>query len=564
MGQGARASRRSAAGTIAAAVFLPLAVFIALQLASSFSAQHADLELETLESAARVNAYVDAQLAADRSALEMLSGMSSLAAGEMVRAQARARREVAKRPRWKNLILTDVAERKELWSTAAPMSDPAPPRPSVAAYLDAGADGNPYGDIQGEPPLCPCVSAHVPVEIDGATRYLLTVELGTEEFQEYLLASQRSVSGISGIVDRKGKFIARTMDYEARLGTSATEYVRNAIEEGDRGVYKGITYEGLRNRTAFETSSLTGWSTHFALPEGEFAALRAGSLGFTLLAAMVALAIAIFFTVIALANLAARRREEERELHSQKMALLGQMSSVVAHDFNNLLAIILGSLLRAQKNYGTEKGLVEIANGLSAAERAVEVTHRLLSFARTKSLDTASVDLRATLENLRPMIEQSLGTAIAVEISVADDARYAVTNMAQLETAILNLAVNARDAMPDGGKFRIETQRGGKGSIDLAVSDTGAGMSRDVLRRAGEPFFTTKADGKGTGLGLAQVREFVTQSGGEFEIVSKKGCGTTVRMRFREGKVPTSAAPDPGAAIDAQKGEPAKVQGSPW
>jgi light-regulated signal transduction histidine kinase (bacteriophytochrome)/CheY-like chemotaxis protein len=235
----------------------------------------------------------------------------------------------------------------------------------------------------------------------------------------------------------------------------------------------------------------------------------------------------------------------EQLRQAQKMEALGQLVGGVAHDFNNLLTVIIGSLVRLDRELpegGRGRRLAAAAQ--HAAERAAGLTHRLLAFARRQALEPRLVDVNGLIEGMVDLLRRTLGAGIALETALAADLGRTRADPNQVESALLNLAVNARDAMSGGGRLTIETMNtridaaypmGPDGPepgvyVVIAVSDTGTGMDRETLARVFEPFFTTKEPGRGTGLGLSQVHGFVRQSGGHVTIYSELGQGTTVRL----------------------------------
>jgi signal transduction histidine kinase len=248
-------------------------------------------------------------------------------------------------------------------------------------------------------------------------------------------------------------------------------------------------------------------------------------------------------------ELTERRAAEEALRQAQKMEGIGQLTGGVAHDFNNLLTIIVGSLetLRRQiKQPDFDPANVERVadSAMRGAQRAASLTQRLLAFSRQQPLDPKPVDVSRLVTGMSDLLHRTIGEQIAIETVLAGGLWRTNIDANQLEIAIINLAVNARDAMPNGGKLTIETSNV---SLDegyalnqaevvpgqyvmLAVTDNGAGMSRDTVLKAFEPFFTTKDIGHGTGLGLSQVYGFVKQSGGHVKIYSEIGLGTTVKI----------------------------------
>ncbi len=227
---------------------------------------------------------------------------------------------------------------------------------------------------------------------------------------------------------------------------------------------------------------------------------------------------------------------------SQKMEAMGSLTGGVAHDFNNLLTPILGSLdLLVRKGLGSEREQRLIAGALQSAERARILVQRLLAFARRQPLQVVSVDMAQLVQGLRELIGSTLGPTIRLDIDIAADMPAARADPNQLEMALLNLAVNARDAMPNGGRLTIAAGPASVTSdasnvlppghyIHLSVCDTGTGMDAETMKRAAEPFFSTKGVGKGTGLGLSMAHGLAAQLGGKLLIRSELGKGTTIEL----------------------------------
>jgi PAS domain S-box-containing protein len=237
-----------------------------------------------------------------------------------------------------------------------------------------------------------------------------------------------------------------------------------------------------------------------------------------------------------------RRIAEESLLQSQKLETIGQLTGGVAHDFNNLLTPIVGSIdLLRRKLMGDERAQAMAAAGLQSADRAKLLVNRLLAFARRQTLEPRPVDVGALVQGMRELIERSIGPTIAVEVGAAEDLPAAQVDPNQLELSILNLAVNARDAMPAGGRIVITASLDAVAGahpaglrpgdyVRLSVADTGAGMDAATAKRAIEPFYTTKGVGEGTGLGLSMVHGLMAQLGGGMAIESEVGRGTRVTL----------------------------------
>jgi signal transduction histidine kinase len=254
--------------------------------------------------------------------------------------------------------------------------------------------------------------------------------------------------------------------------------------------------------------------------------------------------------------------ELDQKLHqSQKMEAVGQLTGGVAHDFNNLLTVIIGTTEFLADKLAAQPELRELADStMKAAERGAELTRNLLAFARRQPLEPKTVDVNRQLLGMEDLLRRTLGEHIDCRFALGQQVWPATVDPTQLETAILNLVLNARDAMPKGGRLTVET---GNEHLDaayaaqndevrvgqyvfLAVADSGSGMRPDVVARAFEPFFTTKDVGKGTGLGLSMVYGFVKQSGGHIKIHSEVGQGTIVKLYL-----PRSDATPPAAKLSA-------------
>ena len=244
-----------------------------------------------------------------------------------------------------------------------------------------------------------------------------------------------------------------------------------------------------------------------------------------------------------------RRQAEEALRQAQKMEAIGQITGGVAHDFNNLLQIIVGNLYllesRVTKGNFSEADLHRLIQGATrGAKRAATLTQRLLAFARRQPLDPHSLEVNRLVTRMSELLRNTLGESIRIETVLAAGLWRIFSDSSEFENALLNLAVNARDAMPEGGRLTIETanvyiddayaaaaEEVTPGQyVMIAVSDTGSGMTKEVIAKAFEPFFTTKDTGQGTGLGLSQVYGFVKQSGGHVRIYSELNEGTTVKI----------------------------------
>ncbi len=242
-------------------------------------------------------------------------------------------------------------------------------------------------------------------------------------------------------------------------------------------------------------------------------------------------------------EMAEREQAEEALRHAQKMDAIGQLTGGIAHDFNNMLTGVLGALDLIQRRVAA--GRVSeldryIDAAMTSANRAAALTHRLLAFARRQSLNNTAVDVNRMVHSMEELVRRTVGESIELQIRLSDELRRAQTDEHQLENALLNLVINARDAMPAGGSLSISSanvtlvrQQGAVTAgdyVQLCIEDTGNGMSGEVLEKVFDPFFTTKPIGQGTGLGLSMVYGFVKQTGGHVLIDSREGVGTRVEL----------------------------------
>jgi signal transduction histidine kinase/ActR/RegA family two-component response regulator len=261
-----------------------------------------------------------------------------------------------------------------------------------------------------------------------------------------------------------------------------------------------------------------------------------------------------------------RESAEEALRQSHKMEAVGQLTGGIAHDFNNLLTVISGNLefaSRAIEKSNLPKAHRNIEAALSGAQRAAALTHRLLAFSRRQPLEPQVIDLNKLVAGMSDLFRRTLGETIQVEAVLAGGLWSTFADPNQLESALLNLVINARDAMPTGGKLTIETAnchlddayaaahpdvKAGQ-YVMVAVTDTGTGMTPDVMARVFEPFFTTKDIGQGTGLGLSMIYGFVKQSGGHVKLYSEPGQGTIVKI-YLSRTTQERAADEPRAAAE--------------
>jgi signal transduction histidine kinase/ActR/RegA family two-component response regulator len=272
------------------------------------------------------------------------------------------------------------------------------------------------------------------------------------------------------------------------------------------------------------------------------------------------------------AEMASRSEVEAALRQSQKMEAVGQLTGGIAHDFNNMLAGVLAGLdlIKLRIDSGRFDGVERFMEAsIASAQRAASLTARLLAFSRKQSLDARPLDINALVVSLEDLFRRTLTESIRLHVALGENLSLVVADSNQLESALLNLAINARDAMPNGGELTVETSmveldeahvaaepgmQAGR-YVAIAVSDTGVGISEDMLEKVFEPFYTTKPIGQGTGLGLSMIYGFARQSGGEVRIHSQPGRGTTVTIHLPANDVTDLEQLPAAGAVREGKGQ---------
>ncbi|MBS0386764.1 MAG: response regulator [Proteobacteria bacterium] len=545
---------------LGAALALPVVVLVVLQLVFALNREREDIERQTLARAAAVSELTDAMLESDFAAMRVLATSPSFVTHDWAASYRRGREVIALNPAWRDIILSDLRTRREIFDLSQPYSASGEALKPIADMHPASA--NPIvGDLSREGAHCPCAYVHLPVSENGALRYLLTVALDPRRFQN-LLVRHTPAGVVSSISDARGVFIARSLNFEDRVGTPGSPYLRLALASGRAsGIYDATTYEGFQNKTAFVRSPSSGWSAQMAIASLLIDRPRLLSYLTVGVGALIAFAIAAGLIFWALRDIAERRRADVQIAQTQKLEAIGQLTGGVAHDFNNLLTVMIGGLNLLLRRIEDPKQREIAEHMLDAAKRGDKLTRQLLAFSRGKSVELGPVDLHALVPGMEELLRRSIDPTAKLEFDLDPDARWVMSDANQLELAILNLVINARDAMPDGGRIEVSVRSTeAPNLVALAVADDGMGMPKDISDRALEPFFTTKPAGKGTGLGLAQVFGAARQSGGSVEIESAIGRGTVVRMLLPRTEPPretpkkkTAPAAPPARTANGQR-----------
>lgn len=258
-------------------------------------------------------------------------------------------------------------------------------------------------------------------------------------------------------------------------------------------------------------------------------------------------------------EIADRERMQSKIVQGQKLEAIGRLTGGIAHDFNNLLHIVNLNLQFISRLAKDEKIAAYARRAKDSVDRGARLTAKLLSFSRSQSLLPRLHDVNAMVRNLQELVEVSIGSKVQLRLDLDDEAVWARLDGAQLEMALLNMAVNSRDAMPDGGTLTIRTSvsrsQAGQHWALISVEDTGSGIPEAIQNKVFDPFFTTKPEGEGTGLGLSQVYGFANQSGGSVEVRSEEGVGTTITLRFALAEIPIEDS-ETVAALPASESKP--------
>jgi len=555
-----KAFRRTLVALLLAAL-IPTAAFTLFQLVRLAQDEQQDIEAATLERANEILALVNARLSSDISTLQAMAESLYLDDGRINEFREYAQRVKAQNPAWITIVLADMRTNQQLVNLLRPVETlPLPLLQSDTYQLLLDTQKPVIGDIIPSSPAFngPSIPVRVPVIRDGAVRYILTAAILPGEFQDILMSRLPADDSVSAaaIVDRQGVFIARSREPERWIGKSATEFVRKAIAGGRTGIYLGRTHEGFENYTVFNTSRFSGWSAHIAINAALIDAPRSRSLLFGALAALAAAGFGGALIVLVIRERADARRAEAAIQQMQRLEALGKMTGGIAHDFNNLLAIIVGNIEMMRRRLG-DKLPPQIGHIAQAAERGEKLVQQMLAFARRQPLRPEVIDLNAQIRGMSEMFRRATRGDITTLFDLPDDLWPVQVDPVQLESALLNLAINARDAMPKGGTLRIATRNISASDprqgdmVEIAVGDTGTGIPPQLLNQVFDPFFTTKAPGEGTGLGLSMVHGFAGQSGGSADIESTVGVGTTVLLRLPRATKPVEAVTtdQPAAAL---------------
>ncbi|MET3713338.1 signal transduction histidine kinase [Sphingomonas trueperi] len=516
---------------------LPIVVLGSAYGAVTLREQRAALDRQAALASRSTARLVGREIAATVDAVKMISRSPALDGGiDRPRFTELARRLLADHPDWATLSVADSAGNR-LLDLPEPIGGKLGKVIDPVSLARAVRTRQPQvGHVIRGPGLT-AFAVRAPVLNRGAAPYVVSAIVPITAMQHLLFAEEIPPGWRLRIFDKRGAVIAQS-------GSAAPEAMRSAV-------------------TAVPES---GWQVEVAVPRGSFAALTRQAQIVLIGGSIVALALFAALTFALMIELRRFRQRQAATLQAQRLEALGRLTGGVAHDLNNLLTPILGGLDLLRTRIGEDaKALRYIDSATSSAERARTLVARLLAYAKRQALTPEAIDVGALLADLHELLQRSAGPTIACTLRSAPDLPAVRADRNQLELAVLNLVINARDAIQTDGRVSgtivVETRlprrdeaRGlTRGDyLALAVHDDGCGMDAATLRRAMEPFFTTKAGDRGTGLGLSMVHGFAEQSAGRLLLESAPGQGTSATLIL-----PATDAPAP--ALDAARARPTRT-----
>lgn len=585
---------------VAAVLIVPAALAGTVLLAYAYS-QEREAAAGQLQTTARaLSIVVDRQLGQAESLLQALATAPSLVNGDFAAFDRQAREANTIADSW--IVVRDATGR-QLVNTRFPPGATLPTDSGVTQQRAILLAGGPHiSNLITAAPVGPVFGIDIPVMRNDVMTYELAIVLKPSTF-DGVFRDQRMPEGWIGIiVDRAGVIVRRSRDPEKTVGRNISANFRGLLNTGaNEGSFDSMSIEGMPTSVAYSRSPASQWTFAVAVPREMFGRAARHSLYLEVAFGLVLIAGGVFlarrfadriarpiemladwadslgrgellpatstglseadvvagamrdaglairnFTMTLEDRVADRTRdlaEANRQLaHIQRLEAIGQLSGGVAHDFNNLLQALIGNIDLAKRRITDPRALALLEHALAAADRGGKLTAQLLAFSRKQRLEPTTVDVGALVDSLIAMLPSTIGEGIEIETKMAADLSPVLADAAQLELAVLNLAINARDAMPMGGTITISASNAMRGEplrpeeppagayVEIAVSDTGHGIEPNDLAKVFEPFFTTKEVGKGSGLGLSQVLGLAQQLGGGVVIDSRPGVGTSVKI----------------------------------
>lgn len=531
------------------AALLPLVALSAAFGGAWLRGQQSAMESNAVSLVDRMSALVDRELSAQMDALKAVAAsplLDSLAAGREVDAVAffeYAERVQGALPLWSTIVLSDV-EGNRLVDAPFLVGGVRGRVLDMDSHRRVVETGKPVvGTILRGPRGVHAFPIRVPVTRNGVTVAVLSAVVMPEGFQSLLFGNSLPPGWIAAVIDAEGRLVARAGGDPNLIGRHASETALHARRTAGSGVYDGVSLEGAPTVVAFRKLHDYGWSVHFAMPRDAYRAPVSNALWLAGAGALASLLMAGAFLWLLVRELRLRRRQEAAREESLRLESLGRMTGGVAHDIANLLTVVMSGIAVIRSRPNDPDRITRVLPEIEGAvTRGQALMRQMAAFGRRSVYEPVPFRLQDRKASLEALLARSAGSAVDTALIVPDSLWPIIADPDAMEVALLNLAVNARDAMPDGGTLTVMAENrslpGRRGDdtgltgdfVALAVRDTGTGIPPEHLRRIFEPFFTTKPDGKGTGLGLSQVFGFARQSGGTVTVTSTVGAGTTMTL----------------------------------
>lgn len=536
---------------------LPLVLLGAVLGALSFNSEKTVIDRQARDWARFSATLVAREIAANQRSVQMVTQSPAFDAEfDSTRFDILGRRLLADEPSWRTLSVSDVAGNR-IFDVPEPIGrQPGGRVVDMKSLRRAVETRTPVvGDIMAGPMGRQAFAVRAPVIRGGKVRYVVSAVVDPRNFTHLLQPGENAGGWSIQAVDSSGNIVAHSTD-RAAVGARASAPAVAATKAAEGALREwsiGLDHRAIGLATAVPR---TGWHVYVEAPRDAYIAStrRAGAV--LLFGGLAGVGLALLMVRLARNELSRQHQQELAILENQRLEALGLMTGGIAHDFNNLLTPIIGGLDLLHRKLEDDARALRIVDGaMESAERCRALVSRLLAFARRQSLTPRDTDLVGLLQGLTDLLERSVGPNVAVILKMEDPPLCAKVDPAQLELAILNLAVNARDAMPEGGDLTIGAaevvtrQQGALRAgryVRISVTDTGVGMDAATLKKAVEPFYTTKDVGRGTGLGLSMVHGMAAQSGGLLLMASEPGKGTTAEIWLPVGVAP----PAPENAVE--------------
>ena len=550
------------------AAVLPLVVLLAFLGAGALGQGQKDMRRDAEVRVAAIAADVDRELDAQVRVLQTIAASPLLDGTVDPKAfHDMAERLIADHPLWIGLSLIDVDGQRLLNEPTLPTGISSRVIDRVS-HAEAVRTGQPViGRVIRSPRGNVAFAVFVPVVRQGRVTSVLSAAVKPVAVHGLLQGNGLPSSWRAGVMDSAHRVVTRTIvpDVPTRLATQAA---LDAMAQSPEGSYRGVGTDGLPLVVVYKVVPGAGWSVHVAMPQSEYEApfLRAAWLVGA--GAVISLVLLGLFLSLLAREMRLRQLESASLEETRRMEALGRMTGGVAHDFNNLLMIVQGSADLLRRRQSADQRSITLTDAIiSASQRGQTLVRQLLAFGRRSTHETVSFRLQDRRDDLRELLQRSVHAEVTVRLDLPDDTWTIHADPSALEVALINLAVNAGDAMPDGGTLSItsanasfargrDNRTGLSGDfVILQISDTGVGIPQQNLAHVFEPFYTTKPTGKGTGLGLSQVYGFALQSNGKATVQSKPGQGATFTLYLpRGGDVASPVEPEPVHADVSDEG----------